>query len=115
MDDLLIVRMSDRSKERFSRKRRKMDAPIGMNFGLIMGIGIGAVAASKTGANPVMSLGVGIAFGVLFGALAGRFFKPVRRYQRTSSPYSYEGMPFEEEEESSEPIDGEDSSKSLRS
>ncbi len=112
MDDLLIVRMSDRSKERFSRKRRKMDAPIGMNFGMIVGIGIGVVAASKAGANPLMSLGIGVAFGVVFGALAGRFFKPVRRYERTSSSYFYEGMPFETDEESSEPDNGDVPSKS---
>jgi hypothetical protein len=99
MDDLLIVRVSDRSKERFSRKRRKMDAPIGMNFGMIIGIGVGMVAASKVGANPAMSLGIGVAFGVIFGGLAGRFFKRVRRYERTVSNYSYEGMPFETEEE----------------
>ncbi len=100
MDDLLIVRMSDRSKERFSRKRRKMDAPIGMNFGMIIGIGVGMAAASKMGANPVMSLGLGVAFGLVFGGLAGRFFKRVRRYERIVSSYSYEGMPFETEEES---------------
>ncbi len=99
MDDLLIVRMSDRSKQRFSRKRRKMDAPIGMNFGMIIGIGIGTVAASRIGANPVMSLGIGVAFGVIFGALAGRFFKRVRRYERTASNYSYQGIPFETEED----------------
>ena len=99
MDDLLIVRMSDRSKERFTRKRRKMDAPVGMNFGLIMGVGIGVVAASKSGANPALSLGIGITFGIVFGALAGRFFKPARRYKRSTPHYTYEGMPFEAEEE----------------
>ena len=102
MDDLLIVRRSDRSKERFTRKRRKMDAPIGMNFGLIAGIGIGTVAASKVGADPIMSIGIGVAFGIVFGALAGRFFKRVRRYERTVSNYSYEGMPFETEAEDSD-------------
>lgn len=101
MDDLLIVRMSDRSKERFTRKRRKMDAPLGMNFGLILGIGIGVVAASRSGANPALSLGIGIAFGLVFGALAGRFLKPVRRYKRSTPKYSYEGMPFDAEENDS--------------
>ena len=100
MDDLLIVRMSDRSKERLSRKRRKMAAPIGMNFGMIIGIGVGMVTASNMGANPVMSLRLGVAFGLVFGGLAGRFFKRVRRYERIASGYSFEGMPFETEEES---------------
>lgn len=100
MDDLLIVSMSDRSKERLSRKRRKMAAPIGMNFGMIIGIGVGMVATSKMGSNPVMSLGLGVAFGLVFGGLAGRFFKRVRRYERIASGYSFEGMPFETEEES---------------
>ncbi len=103
MDDLLIVRMSDRSKERYSRKRRKMNAPIGMNFGLIVGIGAGAVIASKSGASPALSLGIGVAFGVLFGALAGRFFKPLRRYERSGPSYSYDGMPFEAEEDDASP------------
>ena len=100
MDNLLIVRMSDRSKERLSRKRRKMAAPIGMNFGMIIGIGVGMVAASNMGAKPVMSLGLGVAFGLVFGGLAGRFFKRVRRYERIASSYSFDGMPFETEEES---------------
>lgn len=112
MDDLLIVRRSDRTKERFTRKRRKMDAPIGMNFGLIMGVGMGTVAASKAGADPLMSIGIGVAFGIVFGALAGRFFKRVHRYERTVSNYSYEGMPFESEEEESEMTSEESPSKS---
>lgn len=115
MDDLLIVRMSDRSKERFSRKRRKMDAPIGMNFGLIIGIGIGVVAASKSGADPVASLGIGVAFGIVFGGLAGRFFKPARRYQRSISDYRYEGMTFESEEEAESADSNDDAPEPSRS
>lgn len=102
MDDLLIVRMSDRSKERFSRKRRGLKAPIGINFGLIVGIGIGAVGANQAGADPAISLAIGVGFGIVFGALFGRFFKPLRRYERTGSNYTYEGMPFAAEEEDSD-------------
>jgi ABC-type uncharacterized transport system permease subunit len=59
-----------------------MAAPIGMNFRMIIGIGVGMVAASKIGGNPFISLGFGVAFGLVFGGLAGRFFKRVRRYER---------------------------------
>lgn len=77
-----------------------MAVPIGMNFRMIIGIGVGIVAASKMENNPDMSLGSGVAFGPISGGLAGRFFKPVRRYERIASSYSFDGMPFETEEES---------------
>ena len=102
MDDLLIVRMADRSKERHSRKRRRMQAPLGMNMGLVIGIGIGAVAISRFGTDPLIGLGIGIGFGLIFGGLSGRFLKPRRRYQRVEKDYSFEGLPFESDEESDE-------------
>ena len=102
MDDLLIVRMSDRSKERFSRKRRDLNAPIGMNLGLIAGVGLGLVYANNAGASPQVGLGIGIVFGLVFGGLLGRFVKPVRRYKRFKPNYSYEGMPFENEKDESD-------------
>jgi len=73
-----------------------------MNFGLVVGIGIGAVGASQAGADPAVSLAIGVGFGIVFGAVFGRFFKPLRRYERTGSSYSYEGMPFNSEEEDSD-------------
>ncbi len=102
--------MSDRSRERFTRKRRKMDGPLGMNFGLVAGVGIGMAAAFKFGANPLVGVGIGVAVGVVFGGLAGRFLKPARRYQRvgTSTAYAYDGMPFEDQsEEGDEASEGE--------
>lgn len=102
MDDLLIVRMADRSEERYSRKRRRMQAPLGMNMGLFIGIGIGAVAVSRYGADPLLGLGIGIGFGLIFGGLSGRFLKPRRRYERVEKAYSFEGLPFGSEKESDE-------------
>lgn len=81
MDDLLIVRMADRSKERYYCKRRHMQAPLGMNMGLVIGIGIGAIAISRFGADPLLGLGIGVGFGLIFGGLSGRFLKPRRKYQ----------------------------------
>ena len=102
MDDLLIVRMADRSKERYSRKRHRMQAPLGMNLGLVLGIGLGAVAISRFGANPLLGLGVGVGFGIVFGGISGRFLKPRRRYQRVEKAYSFEGLPFESDLDSEE-------------
>ena len=102
MDNLLIVRMADRSKERYSRKRRRMQAPLGMNMGLVIGIGIGAVAILRYGADPLLGLGIGIGFGLIFGGLFGRFLKPRHRYERVEKAYSFEGLPFESEKDSDE-------------
>mgnify|MGYP004077584793 FL=1 len=77
-----------------------MAAAIGMNFRMIIGIGVRMVAASKLEENPFISLGFGVALGPVFGSLAGRFFKPVRRYERIASSHSFDSMPFETEEES---------------
>lgn len=104
MDDLLIVRMADRSKERYSRKRRRLQAPFGMNLGLVIGIGIGAVAISRFGADPAIGLGVGIGFGIIFGGLSGRFLKPRRKYERVEKAYGFRGLPFESEADSEEEI-----------
>jgi len=102
MDDLLIVRMTDRSKERYFHKRRRMQSPLGMNMGLVIGIGIGAVAISRFGADPLLGLGFSIGFGLIFGGLSGRFLKPRRRYQRAEKAYSFEGLPFGSDKESDE-------------
>ncbi len=102
MDDLLIVRMTDRSKERYFHKRRRMQSPLGMNMGLVIGIGIGAVAISRFGADPLLGLGFSIGFGLIFGGLSGQFLKPRRRYERIKKAYSYEGLPCESEKDSDE-------------
>lgn len=102
MDDLLIVRMADRSKERYARKRRRMQAPLGMNLGLVVGMGVGVVAISRFGLDPAVGLGIGIGFGVIFGGLSGRFLKPRRRYQTVEKAYSFQGLPFESDSESDE-------------
>lgn len=103
MDDLLIVRMPDRSNERFSRKSRARNTPVGMHLGLVLGIGLGLVFAAKSGSDPRVGLALGVAFGIAFGGLSGRFIKPNRRDKQPRHAYSYEGMPFETKEELEEP------------
>ena len=39
-------------------------------MGLVIGIGIGAVAISRFGADPLLGLGIGIGFGLIFGGLS---------------------------------------------
>ena len=103
MDDLLIVRMSDRSKERYSRKGRVNAAPVGMHFGLLIGIGFGLALASATKSDPIIGIAIGTALGLVLGALTGRFLKPNRRFERRRSAYDYEGMPFEAQSDEGEP------------
>lgn len=108
MDDLLIVRISDRSKDRFSRKRRMRNAPLGMHFGLLAGVGFGLAFATASKIDPTIGVAVGTAFGLVLGALMGRFLKPNRhrRDKRRRPRYSYDGMPFGTEalDESEAPV-----------
>ena len=98
MTDLLIVRMANRSKERYSRKARAENVPVGMHFGLVVGVGLGLGIASASEFDPFVGIAIGAACGIVFGVLLGRFLKPTRRYRRTRQAYSYEGMPLENEE-----------------
>ena len=75
MDDLLIVRMADRSRGAIPANDAAW-APLGLNLGLVIGIGIGTVAISRYGADPLLGLGIGIGFGLSTGGLSGRFLKP---------------------------------------
>ena len=77
MDDMLIVRMSDRSRERFARRRRT--APIGANFGLVMGLPLAIAFASMLEGNPPIFMALGAAGGLAIGGLLGRFMTPKRR------------------------------------
>lgn len=99
MDDLLIVRMSDRSKKRFERRKGQSAAPLGMHLGLALGLALGIGFAAVSNADPKISMALGLAMGIAFGGLSGRFLKRNRPYERRTAAYSYQGMPFESEDE----------------
>jgi hypothetical protein len=81
-----------------------MQAPLGMNLGLVIGIGAGVVAISRFGADSAIGLGLGIGLGIIFGGLSGRFLKPRRKYERAEKAYGFQGLPFESESGSEEEI-----------
>ena len=107
MDDLLITRMSDRSRERFAR--RPMNAPAGAGFGMVLGLGLGLSLAAAWQANPLVGLAFGFGIGAALGGLFGKFMQPAKRRKRLARiPYSYDGFPISE---AAEPEEGQPSAK----
>lgn len=101
MNDLLIVRMSDRSKERYTKRRDR--SPIGANFGIIAGAAIGFMVVHRiypeSSTAPAIGAIIGLVIGVAGGGLLGRFLKPKSARHRKPRPDLYDGLPFSNEEE----------------
>lgn len=95
MDDLLIVRMSDRSKERTARSRRlNSQASLGMNLGLVVGVGLGLVFASNSSnANPIVGMAIGLACGMILGGLFGKAISRKEKPKQTKK--HCQGMPID--------------------
>lgn len=97
MDDLLIVRASDRVRTRPSQRRGQ--APLGANVGLAMGVAFAAIGAAKFEQSPAIGIGIGLAVGLAIGGVAGHLLKP-RSPRRTVYPNKhYRGIPPTEETE----------------
>lgn len=95
MDDLLIVRASDRVRTRPSQRRGQ--APLGANMGLVMGVAFGAIGATSFEQNPVIGIAFGLAVGLAIGGILGRLLKP-RSHRRTVYPSKrYRGIPATDE------------------
>ncbi len=90
MEDLLIVRLADRSKSRYARRREPV--PIGASLGLVLGAAFGLAFASSSPAQPAIPMALGIAVGLAIGGLLGRFLRPRTRRLPTRL---YDGLPFE--------------------
>lgn len=90
MEDLLIVRLADRSKSCYARRREPV--PIGASLGLVLGAAFGLALASSSPEQPAIPMALGIAVGLAIGGLLGRFLKPRPRRQPTRI---YDGLPFE--------------------
>lgn len=96
MDDLLIVRASDRVRLRPSQRRAQ--APLGANLGLVLGATFAVLGASQFEQNPMTGMALGLAVGVAIGGALGKLFKP-RSRRRTVYPRShYNGFPPTDEE-----------------
>lgn len=91
MEDLLIVRISDRSKKRF--ERRRANVPLGANLGLALGAAFGLLFASGFDEAPLLGLALGIAVGLAIGGLLGRFLRPSDARRRKPRPFHYDGIP----------------------
>ncbi|MBC2606823.1 hypothetical protein [Pelagicoccus albus] len=100
MDDLLIVRSSDRVRPHLRHRREA--SPIGANFGIILGAACGIIGASQTPHSPTIGLALGLAVGIAIGGLIGPLlrsrFNRISRYPRNH----YDGMPFSEPGEEQE-------------
>ncbi|MDQ8186086.1 hypothetical protein [Pelagicoccus sp. SDUM812002] len=91
MDDLLIVRASDRVRVR-SRDRRAQ-TPLGANIGLLLGVAFGAIGASSYPGNAAFGIAIGFAIGLAIGGILGSLIKP-RSQRRAVYPKShYSGFP----------------------
>ena len=53
----------------------------------------------SSNADPKIGMILGLAMGLAIGGLFGRFLKRSRPYKRGAASYSYEGMPFESEDD----------------
>jgi len=100
MDDFLIVRMSDRSRERFTRNRRA--TPLGAILGLALGVPAALVIAAFFGTRQTDFLGLSMALGLVFFAFLGRFLISNRKARPTAQKRHFDGMPFDAEDEESE-------------
>ena len=100
MDDLLIVRMSDRSKERYTNRRAR--TPMGVNLGAIAGAAVGFAMGIRlypeSPMAPMVGAIAGLLAGVAFGGIFGRILKLGRNTRRKPRVDIYDGIPFSKEE-----------------
>ena len=107
MDDLLIVRLSDRSRDRYRNRRRptSLGANLGLLLGLAAGFAINPIMIDFLPVEPntawVTSMAVGLAIGLSIGGLLSKAIPLARRRSKPVSHYRYDGFPFSEENEAS--------------
>ncbi|EDY83072.1 hypothetical protein VDG1235_2696 [Verrucomicrobiia bacterium DG1235] len=96
MDDLLIVRSSDRVRPRLSQRRAQF--PLGVNIGLVLGVAFGLIGATKLEQQPLVGMALGLAIGLALGGILGTLMKP-RSKRRPAYPKDhYIGFPNSNEE-----------------
>ncbi|MDQ8196580.1 hypothetical protein QEH56_00385 [Pelagicoccus enzymogenes] len=97
MDDLLIVRASDRVRVRPSRRRAQ--APMGANLGLVLGASFAAIGATGFAQNPAIGGAFGLAVGLALGGILGNLLKPRSRRSSVYPKSHYNGFPSTDVEE----------------
>lgn len=99
MDDLLIVRLSDRSRTRYTHRRPPV--AVGANLLLILGAACGVMFAPSSEALPIC-IALGVATGIAIGGVLGRLARPRSRPERQRKPDLYDGLPFANTDEAAE-------------
>ena len=97
MDDLLIVRASERIRPR-RHERRADQVPLGASLGMVIGVACGFLGAVVYSANPTFGLMGGIGVGVIIGGLIGPLLRPKSKRIPRYSQKHYDGFPFPKEE-----------------
>jgi len=103
MDDLLIVRMSDRSRERWQRSRR--GTPLGANLGMLLGLPLALVFGSALQGEAPVYVAIGAAIGLAIGGIFGRFLANPRKPNPQARRRYYSGLPLPSDEEDKEATD----------
>lgn len=98
MDDLLIVRASDRIRPR-RHQRRANQVPLGSSLGIGIGAAFGLLGATYFAHSPHIGLLAGITVGIAVGAAIGPLLRPKsKRVPRFDSKH-YQGFPHPTEEQ----------------
>jgi len=105
MDDLLIVRLSDRSKERFARREDRFS--FGGALGLALGLPLGLAFAAGWQGDPTVGLAIGGGVGLALGTALGRFLPTPARHPRPGRRGLYGGLSIEAAGEASDSDDEE--------
>lgn len=94
MDDLLIVRASERARPR--RHQRRAQVPLGANLGIVIGASCGLVGMTQFPNNPPIGLVAGIGIGIVIGGIIGPLLRPKSKRPAQYPNKHYDGMPFPE-------------------
>lgn len=110
MDDLLIVRYSERTRTR--RVRRNSSVPLNANLSMILGAALGLVLGVQLMSENPDAPAIAILFGLIIGLAAGFLLtRLTKRYRHPRKQRRYNGMPIETDEDSN---DGHTHSKKVR-
>lgn len=96
MDDLLVVRSSERIRPRHSQRRAQ--APLAANIGLVLGAACGVAGASLYRANPLIGFAIGLAVGIAIGGVMKSLIKPRTPRKVVFPKNHYQGFPVSTDE-----------------
>ena len=100
MDDLLIVRASDRIRPR--RYQRRAQVPLGANLGIVIGAACALVGMMSFSHYSLVGLIGGLGAGIVIGGILGPLLRPKSKRIARFPRKHYDGFPFPKEEAESE-------------